>query len=111
MRPKVRWSKVKFCTLTYNGCNWFGEFLMTLTLTLSPQLEALLQKRAEQAGKDVSSLALAVLAFGLSIDEPDFFEALEGIQRGLDDFERGDFCSFEDFVAEQNQKYGLSLET
>jgi hypothetical protein len=84
---------------------------MTLTLTLPPQLEALLLKRADQTGKDISSLALAILAFGLSFDEQNFFDALEGIQQGLDDFERGDFCSFEDFVAEQNQKYGLSLET
>jgi hypothetical protein len=53
---------------------------------------------------------LPVLAFGLSFDEPDFFEALEGIQQGLDDFEQGRFCSLEEFVAEQNQKYGLSLE-
>jgi hypothetical protein len=35
---------------------------------------------------------LPVLAFGLSFDEPDFFEALEGIQQGLDDFEQGRFC-------------------
>jgi hypothetical protein len=83
---------------------------MTLTLTLPPQLEALLQKRADETGKDLSSLAVAMLVFGLSADDRDFFEALEGIGRGLEDFERGDFCSFEDFVAEQNQKYGLSLE-
>lgn len=35
---------------------------------------------------------------------------LAGIQHGLDDFEQGQFSSMEDFVAEQNQKYGLSLE-
>ena len=55
-------------------------------------------------------MALAILAFGLSFDEIDFFEALEGIQRGLDDFDRGQFSSLEQLIAEQNQKYGLSLE-
>lgn len=52
---------------------------MTLTLTLPPQLEALLQKRADQTGQDIATLALAILAFGLSFDEQDFFEALEEI--------------------------------
>lgn len=28
----------------------------------------------------------------------------------LDDFEQGQFSSLKDFIAEQNQKYGLSLE-
>lgn len=55
-------------------------------------------------------MAVAVLALGLSFDDQDFFGALEGIQRGLDDFEQGQFCSLDEFVAEQNQKYGLSLE-
>jgi hypothetical protein len=55
-------------------------------------------------------MAIAVLTLGLSLDDNDFFEALKGIQRGLDDFERGQFSSLEDFIVEQNQKYGLSLE-
>ncbi|HIK30106.1 MAG TPA: hypothetical protein IGS17_09970 [Oscillatoriales cyanobacterium M59_W2019_021] len=83
---------------------------MPLTLTLPPKIEALLRQRAESAGLDIASMALAILAFGLSFDERDFFEALEGIQRGLDDFDRGQFSSLEEFVAEQNRKYGLSLE-
>jgi len=83
---------------------------MTLTLTLPPQIEALLRQRAESTGQDITSIALAVLAFGLSFDESDFFEALEGIQRGLDDFDQGQFSSLEEFVDRQNEKYGLSLE-
>ncbi|MFB2977699.1 hypothetical protein [Microseira sp. BLCC-F43] len=83
---------------------------MSLTLTLPPKIEALLRQRAENTGQDLASIALAVLAFGLSFDESDFFEALEGIQRGLDDFEQGQFSSLEEFIAEQNRKYGLSLE-
>ncbi|HBB35662.1 MAG TPA: hypothetical protein DDZ80_10105 [Cyanobacteria bacterium UBA8803] len=83
---------------------------MPLTLTLPPKIEALLRQRAENSGQDLATMALAVLAFGLSFDESDFFEALEGIQRGLDDFDRGQFSSLEQFIAEQNQKYGLSLE-
>jgi hypothetical protein len=83
---------------------------MPLTLNLPPKIEALLRQRAENSGQDIASVALAILAFGLSFDESDFFEALEGIQRGLDDFERGQFSSLEEFVTKQNRKYGLSLE-
>jgi len=83
---------------------------MTITLTLPPKIEALLRQRAESTGQDITSIALAVLAFGLSFDESDFFEALERIQRGLDDFDQGQFSSLEEFVDRQNQKYGLSLK-
>ena len=83
---------------------------MSITLDLPPKIEALLRKRAESTGQDISQMALAVLTLGLSLDNQDFFEALKGIQQGLDDFEQGKFSSLEDFLAEQNQKYGLSLE-
>jgi predicted transcriptional regulator len=83
---------------------------MPITLNLPPKIEALLRQRAESVGQDISQVALAVLAFGLSLDDQDFFECLNGIQRGLDDFEQGRFSSLEEFVAAQNQKYGLSLE-
>lgn len=83
---------------------------MTITLTLPPKIEALLRQRAESTGQDITSVVLAVIAFGLSFDESDFFEALEGIQRGLDDFDQGQFSSLEEFVDRQNEKYGLSLE-
>ena len=83
---------------------------MSITLDLPPKIEALLRQRAQSTGQDISQMAIAVLTLGLSLDDSDFFEALKGIQRGLDDFERGQFSSLEDFIAEQNQKYGLSLE-
>lgn len=83
---------------------------MAITLDLPPKIEALLIQRAENAGQDISQMAIAILTLGLSLEDNDFFEALQGIQQGLDDFERGQFSSLEDFVCEQNQKHGLSLE-
>ena len=77
---------------------------MSITLDLPPKIEALLRQRAESTGQDISQMAIAILTLGLSLDGNDFFEALKGIQRGLDDFERGQFSSLEDFIAEQNQK-------
>ncbi len=83
---------------------------MSITLDLPPQLKALLRQRADSTGQNLSQFALAVLTLGLSLDDQEFFDSIAGIQRGLDDFEQGQFSSLEDFVAEQNQKYGLTLE-
>ncbi|MEM6517695.1 MAG: hypothetical protein AAF722_00305 [Cyanobacteria bacterium P01_C01_bin.70] len=83
---------------------------MTLTLDLPPQIETLLRQRAEATGQDMQHIAIAVLTLGLSLDDEDFFAAIEGIQQGLNDFEQGHFSSFEDFITEQNTKHGLTLE-
>jgi hypothetical protein len=83
---------------------------MSITLDLPPKLETLLRQRAETTGQDLSQFTLAVLTLGLSLDDDDFFDSIAGIQQGLDDFEQGQFSSLEDFVAEQNQKYGLTLQ-
>jgi predicted transcriptional regulator len=83
---------------------------MSITIDLSPKIEALLRQRTENTGQDISQMAIAALTLRLSLEDDDFFEALEGIQRGLNNFERGQFSSLEDLVREQNQKYGLSLE-
>jgi len=83
---------------------------MSILLNLPSDIEALLQQRAEQTGRDISQIALAALVLGLSINDEDLFESLNGIQRGLDDFEQGQFSSPEAFVTEQNQKHGLTLK-
>ncbi|MFH7244415.1 MAG: hypothetical protein ACHWZW_16385 [Spirulina sp.] len=83
---------------------------MSITLDLPPHIEALLHQRAAVTGQDLHHTALALLSLGLSLDDDDFFAALEGIQKGLDDFAQGEFSSLEDFVTEQNRKYGLALE-
>lgn len=58
---------------------------------------------------NIEQIALAVFTWGLNLNDDDFFETLNGIQRGLDDFEKGKFSSLDDFITEQNQKYGLAL--
>lgn len=84
---------------------------MSITLDLPSHIETLLRQRAEATGQDMGQIAIAVLTWGLSLSDEDFFETLSGIQRGLDDFEQGQFSSLDSFVAEQNQKYGLALES
>jgi predicted transcriptional regulator len=81
---------------------------MSIVLTLTPELEALLRGRADRQGQDVSLVASELLANVLAWEEQDFEEAVQGIQQGLDDFEAGRFRSFDDFAAEKRRQYGLS---
>jgi predicted transcriptional regulator len=80
---------------------------MTIVVTLSPELEALLQDKAVQRGQDVNVFASELLASVLEWEGQDAEEAIKGIQQGLDDFEAGRFRSFQDFAAEQRHKYNL----
>ncbi|MBD2014976.1 hypothetical protein H6F96_13480 [Microcoleus sp. FACHB-53] len=70
---------------------------MTITVTLSPEAEAKLLENAARQGKDVATVAAELLASVLEWEAQDYEEAVEGIQRGLDDFEAGRFRSFAEF--------------
>jgi predicted transcriptional regulator len=74
---------------------------MSIVLTLTPELEALLRGRADRQGQDVNLVASELLANILAWEEQDFEEAVQGIQQGLDDFEAGRFRSFDDFALEK----------
>lgn len=80
---------------------------MSIVVTLSPELEALLRDRAAQRGQDVSFVASELIASVLEWEGQDSEEAIKGIQKGLDDFEAGRFRSFQDFAEEQRHKYNL----
>jgi predicted transcriptional regulator len=80
---------------------------MTITVTLSPEAEAKLRKKAARQGKDVATVAAELLASVLEWEAQDYEEAVEGIQRGLDDFEAERFRSFAEFAEEQRRKYDL----
>ena len=80
---------------------------MAIVITLNSELETLLRTRAAQRGQDVNLVASELLASVLVWEEQDSEEAIKGIQQGLDDFETGQFRSFQDFAEEQRQKYNL----
>jgi predicted transcriptional regulator len=80
---------------------------MTITVTLSPEVEAKLLEKATRQGKDVATVAAELLASVLEWEAQDYEEAVEGIQRGLDDFEARRFRSFAEFAEEQHRKYHL----
>lgn len=83
---------------------------MSIVVTLSPELEALLRDKADRQGQDISLVASELLASVLQWEKQDSEEAIQGIQQGLDDFEASRFRSFQDFAEEQRRKYNLSEE-
>lgn len=83
---------------------------MTIVVTLSPELEEILRERATRQGQDVNSVASELLASILEWEQQDLQEAVKGIQKGLDDFETGNFRSFEEFADEQRRKYNLPTD-
>lgn len=81
---------------------------MSLTITLDPAIEAQLRTKAEENGQDINTLATQLLTALLTWEHQETEAAIAGIQQGLDDFDAGKFRDFNDFVAEQQEKYGLS---
>ena len=81
---------------------------MPITLNLSPDLEAKLQDKALQQGKEINQIITELLMTFLEEEIEDTNEAIKGIQQGLTDFELGNYRSFDEFAQEQAQKYNLS---
>jgi predicted transcriptional regulator len=84
---------------------------MTIVISLSPEIEARLREKAAQSGQDVSIVAAQMLTSILEWEAQDSQEAIEGIQRGLDDFEAGRFRSFDEFAEEKRRKYNLAADS
>ena len=80
---------------------------MTVTISLPPETEVLLREKAQFEGLDPETVAAILLASALAWKEEDRAEAIEGIQRGLDDFAAGRFRLFSEFAAEQRRRYRL----
>ncbi|WP_242048306.1 MULTISPECIES: hypothetical protein [Nostocaceae] len=74
---------------------------MSIVVTLSPELEALLRDKAARQGQDVSIVASELLASVLEWEVQESQEAVQGIQKGLDDFDAGSFRSFNELVIER----------
>uniref|UniRef100_UPI0039C6A4D7 hypothetical protein n=1 Tax=Nostoc sp. CCY 9925 TaxID=3103865 RepID=UPI0039C6A4D7 len=71
---------------------------MSIVISLSPELEALLRDKAARQGQDVSLVASELLTSLLEWEVQESEEAIKGIQQGLDDFEAGRFRSFNRLV-------------
>jgi predicted transcriptional regulator len=80
---------------------------MTIEITLTPELEEQLRKKALDQGQDINLVAAELLASILEQEAQDLEQAIQGIQQGLDDFEAGNFRSFDEVATEQRRKYDL----
>jgi predicted transcriptional regulator len=80
---------------------------VSIEITLNPELEEQLRKKATQRGQDISLVATKLLASVLEWEAQDSEEAIQGIKQGLNDFEAGNFRGFDEFAAEQRRKYNL----
>jgi len=84
---------------------------MSIVVTLSPELEALLRDKAARQGQEISIVATELLASILEWEVQDSEEAIKGIQQGLDDFDTGQYRSFHEFAEEQRRKYNLPSDS
>jgi predicted transcriptional regulator len=57
--------------------------VMTILVSLSPELEAQLLEKAARQGQDVSFVAAELLANALDWELQDSQEAIQGIQQGI----------------------------
>ena len=78
-----------------------------MTLTLTPQTEALLVAKAEREGEDINTLLNALLVYALQEEDRDHAEMIQGIQRGLEASAAGRVRPLSEFMAEMNDKYNL----
>lgn len=83
---------------------------MTIVVTLSPEAEAQLRIKAARQGQDISIVASQLLGSLLEWEAQDSQEAIQGIGRGLDDFEAGRFRSFDQFAEEQRRQHNLPVD-
>ena len=82
---------------------------MTITINLAPEEEAKLYRKAAREGQSAEAIARDALIEALEWDAQDRAEAVEGIKRGLADFEQDRSRRFSEFEAEQRVKYSLPL--
>ncbi len=80
---------------------------MSITINLSPEIEAILAKKAVTQQQEISQLASELLTNLLTWQQQEQEEAIKGISKGLEDFAMGKFRSFEEFAEEKRQQHNL----
>jgi predicted transcriptional regulator len=80
---------------------------MDIVINLSPEIEAILAKKALSQKQKISQVASELLTTILEWERQEKEEAIKGIKKGLEDFEEGRFRSFEEFAKEERNKHNL----
>ncbi len=74
------------------------------TINLSPKIEIQLTQKATKEGKDISEIAAEIITHAIESELQDYQETIQGITQGLEDFEKGNFSSCEDFTNDFSQQ-------
>lgn len=83
-----------------------------MTITISPQTEAMLQEQSGRFGQDTDTLADSLLQQALEDAARDYEETCEAIAEGLADMEAGRTVSFEEVRAQwEAQKAARQSQT
>ena len=80
-----------------------------MTITLTPQTEAMLVEKAHRDGIDANPVADALLSAVLQWEIQDESETAEGIERGLVASDAGRVRALKDFAAHMRLKYALPV--
>lgn len=81
-----------------------------MTITLSPETEERLRRRAERDHSDPSTIAEALIADALEREERDRQEAMEGVRRGDQAAADGRERPLSEFFAAQRAKHNLPTD-
>ena len=80
---------------------------MTITLELEPEVEARLRDKATRQGQNAEAVAQALIAEALDLEAQERAEVVQGIQRGLKEFEQGKFRAHDEVISDKRSKYNL----
>ena len=80
---------------------------MTITIDLEPEVLSRLHDKATREGQETEAVAARLLAEALEWEAQDRREAIEGIQRGLADFEAGRFRPLDEVLAQKRAEHGF----
>ena len=80
----------------------------TMTITLTPDVEARLREKAEREGSNINAIAEALITSALDWEAQERAETIAGVQRGEQAAKEGRERPLAEFVAEQRIKHGFS---
>lgn len=78
-----------------------------MTISIRPELEVRLRRKAAREGKEPDAVAADLLAAALDWEELDRQEALAGIQRGLEASAAGRVRSLSQVIDEARRRHGF----
>lgn len=79
-----------------------------MTISISDETEALLREKATREGRDVNSMADAILADALTWESRERTETIEAVRLADVAAEEGRERPLSEFLAEQRAKYGVA---